>query len=404
MDALVNAAYVRGIIERRSAEGILDEGILDEEILDEGILELLRDRDNVIVEGVAGCGKSMLWERFSKVPEFSDPEHRELAVFHSSTSYEEFVSGLRPTPDGGFEGTAGVFIDMCNRAASDPDGEYLLFIDEINRANTARVMGDLMLALEESKRVNKETLAGIQRDGALLSKDQLKASGDALTKAGAVWIRLQTPVTAPFNKNPRITRNSPSRTRRTGRHIEYPYLIVPENLYVLGTMNTTDRSVGTIDLALRRRFEWYTMEPLAEEVLKTELSKTRSEEEVVELSGLFDWFGKTNESLRKSVSPDAQLGHSYFFQSGTPEAIAKRLLTQLAAIAEHFIFDPEAIGIRTTLSGWQVGPVGDGPGKRMVVERMVVEPGENSNGIDAADKPPSENTDDDITDTDPADH
>lgn len=205
---------------------------------------------------------------------------------------------------------------MCKRAAEDPDNDYLLCIDEINRANTSRVLGDLLMPLEKSKRVDAKQLATPQA----LSMDppQLRQEGDGETETegGSLVscdaVRLQTPVDG--NR----------------------YLIVPRNLHVLGTMNTTDRSVGTIDLALRRRFHWHSMEPLGKEELEQKLGLDEHDNDADnDLKRLIQWYAELNDWLNKNVGPDARLGHSYFF-SADPETVEYQLLHQLQEIVFAF--------------------------------------------------------------------
>lgn len=299
----------------------------------------LRNYSNVIVEGVAGCGKSHLLEDLAEVYE----GRVEVVVFHPSTSYEDFVSGLRPQLDGSFKGEAGVFVDMCERACNDPERDYLLFVDEINRANTSRVFGDLMLVLEASKRVDLTEEAEPERTALLAESSE-----------GA--IALQTPVSLD---------GEPARK----------YLRVPRNLHILGTMNTTDRSVGTIDLALRRRFHWITMEPLSGEQLASELETEGAG--VDSLRPLIDWYSETNRRLKEAVGPDARLGHSYFFGEGKSAAdIATGLLNQLKEVVATFNIktaDVDSIigdGAPVGDEHWRIHLVGQGLGRRPEIEKV----------------------------------
>ncbi|WP_165860362.1 McrB family protein [Kocuria tytonicola] len=294
---------------------------------------------NVIVEGVAGCGKSHLLEDLAEIYE----GRVEVVVFHPSTSYEDFVSGLRPQLDGSFRGEAGVFVEMCERAGNNPERDYLLFVDEINRANTSRVFGDLMLVLEASKRVDLTEEAEPERT-ALLSEPSEGA------------IALQTPVSLD---------DEPARK----------YLRVPRNLHILGTMNTTDRSVGTIDLALRRRFHWITMEPLSGDQLASELEAEGAD--VDSLRPLIDWYSKTNRRLKEAVGPDARLGHSYFFGEGKSAAdIATGLLNQLKEVVATFNIktaDVDSIigdGAPVGDEHWRIHLVGQGLGRRPEIKKV----------------------------------
>lgn len=320
------------------------------------VLAKLKESLNVVVEGVAGSGKSHLIHQIR--PAY---HHVELVVFHPSSSYEEFVSGLRPRADGGFEGRAGVFVEMCVRAARHPDKLFLLFVDEINRANTSRVFGDLLLPLEKSKRVD---FAETALDEALLTRRPL---GDDIS------VRLQTPVDllpdvgpAPEDEDDLAESFSP------GKLLGLSYLVVPQNLHVLGTMNSTDRSVGSIDLALRRRFTWMDMQPLTSDQLFAHPDLTARLAEDPAWKNVIDWYDAVNAVLLEHLGPDARLGHSYFFADAGPGGVATLLLTQLAEIV-HVFNAPEALlDTLPTLSlpsepEQTIAYVGVGLGRRTVV-------------------------------------
>jgi 5-methylcytosine-specific restriction protein B len=331
------------------------------------VLDKLRDSLNVIVEGVAGSGKSHLIHQLRRAY-----QHVELVVFHPSTSYEEFVSGLRPTADGGFHGRAGVFIEMCIRAARNPDELFLLFVDEINRANTSRVFGDLLLPLEKSKRVDFGETA---LDEALLRH---RPPGDDVS------VRLQTPVdvlpdVGPAPDDTEVIDVSIERfsvfgqSQRPTDPLGLGYLVVPQNLHVLGTMNSTDRSVGSIDLALRRRFTWMDMQPLTKDELLENTSVSARVSEDPEWSKVIDWYGTVNERLLAQLGPDARLGHSYFFAEARAGGTAALLLTQLAEII-HVFNAPEALlaalpelSLASQAVRWRIAYVGAGLGRRPVV-------------------------------------
>lgn len=284
---------------------------LNREGVDQDTLSALGKNTNVIVEGVAGSGKSHLLQELRKNGVYGDNGSQiEVVVFHPSTSYEEFVSGIRPNfskqeGESDFVTQEGTFVQMCNRAAQDPDNTYLLFIDEINRANTARVFGDLMLVLEKSKRQEFKDLPQEGRSGALFEAVHQNMPGD--------YVRLQTPIF------------------KNGK--EYNKLAVPTNLHVLGTMNTTDRSVGTIDLALRRRFHWVTQHPFTAEELQAAMEENGEDYP----EDIASWYEGANTILLNQVGPDARLGHAYFFgKDGDAEAIAEGLLNQLKEVAFTF--------------------------------------------------------------------
>lgn len=263
--------------------------------------EFISRHGNVLIQGVAGCGKSHLLESLQREYE----GNVEVVVFHPSTTYEDFVRGLRPS-ESSFEVRDGIFLELCKKAANHPDTDYLLFIDEINRANTARVLGDLMLVLEKSKRRTfKEGVPALEVTRPVPAENESFASAKlqlAATQDDAVY----------------------------GTQKGNQYLSVPSNLHVVGTMNTTDRSTGTIDLALQRRFKVVVQRPLSASALESALLEAIAEksdeaayltndedasalhQEVIDLVG---WWNSLNQKLEKQVGPDAMMGHSYFFST-----------------------------------------------------------------------------------------
>ena len=174
-----------------------------------------------------------------------------FVTFHQSFAYEEFVEGLKPKSgsDGqlGYYVEQGVFRQICEQAIKDPDLPYLLIIDEINRANIAKVLGELITLIEDDKRIGSEN---------------------------------EVSVVLPYSKET---------------------FAVPENLYILGTMNTSDRSIALLDIALRRRFTFFEMMP--EPNLLTE---------VIDGLALNSLLKGLNDRISVVLDRDHQIGHSYF--------------------------------------------------------------------------------------------
>jgi hypothetical protein len=259
------------------------------------VLALLQAYRNVIVEGVSGTGKSFLIEALRQ--EFG-ARNVQVVVFHPAKAYEDFVEGLRPRNES-FEVEDGTFLRTCRLAAQEAaDAEregrdpatFVLVLDEINRANTAKVLGDLLFALEPSKR---EPVGRIAESVLAAKSDPPTIAADWSPSEGELWIELQS------------TRTE---MRAPGDAVTYQQrLVVPDNLLVLGTMNTTDRSVGTVDLALRRRFVFHRLEPLGPDALMEQIGDSRLQKPVEQWHLL-------NSRLRAHIGADAQLGHSYLFQ------------------------------------------------------------------------------------------
>lgn len=193
-----------------TVESILKDGcFLGRDEIDR-LLDRLRSKKNVILQGPPGTGKTWLAKRLAFALMGQKDESKVRAVqFHPNLSYEDFVRGWRPTGDGKLSLADGVFMEAIKAASKDPSSKYVVVIEEINRGNPAQIFGELLTLLEAGKRTPNEALELCYPD----------ADG-----------------------------------KRRPVHI-------PENLYVVGTMNIADRSLALVDLALRRRFAFIGLEP-----------------------------------------------------------------------------------------------------------------------------------------------
>lgn len=233
------------------------------------MLELLRRKKNIILQGPPGVGKTFVAKRLAYLLLGARDDSRvRMVQFHQAYTYEQFVRGYRPDGRGGFELVNGPFYELAETAKSDLESAYVLIIDEINRGNLGKILGEGMMLLEADKR---------SEDWAL----QL----------------------------------SYSRTFENDDEEERFYL--PPNLHVIGTMNTADRSLAVVDYALRRRFSFIDLQPGFEH--------RRFREHLADLppavlEGLLSRVRTVNAQIREDTNLGAgfQIGHSYFCR-GDPD-------------------------------------------------------------------------------------
>lgn len=221
-------------------------------------------------------------------------------TFHQSYSYEEFVEGIKPSINNDednatifYEYNRGIFKEICQQANSDPENNYLLIIDEINRGNISKIFGELITLIESDKRVipNGERIF-----------ENTKTQNEELV------------VILPYTKS------------KFG---------VPNNLYILGTMNTSDRSIASIDIALRRRFKFVEMMPKRELVADFGIN-------------FADVFENLNTKIKILLDRDHQIGHSYFIKTkyenaGSDELKAIWFSEILPLLNEYFYCDWEKL-------------------------------------------------------------
>ena len=222
----------------------------------EQLSELLRWNKNVILQGAPGVGKTFAAKRlaYSMMGE-ADINRVTMIQFHQSYSYEDFIMGYRPTKDG-FTLMPGPFYEFCKKAQDDPDRDYFFIIDEINRGNLSKIFGDLLMLIEPDKRGEKLRL--------LYAKELFS---------------------------------------------------VPANLYIIGMMNTADRSLAMIDYALRRRFAFFDLKPAFDsDGFQSILEETGNPRFValVEQVKLLNTAISEDESLGDGFC----IGHSYFCPKG----------------------------------------------------------------------------------------
>ncbi|PRY48624.1 dynein-related subfamily AAA family protein [Geodermatophilus tzadiensis] len=249
----------------------------------EEVIAVARSFRNVVIEGPPGTGKTYLldeiaqdWQARTGRELGGDARGKWAITLHPSTSYEDFIGGLRADEDG-FTYRPGFLQQRVKDALEDPHKDFLVLLDELNRANVPRVLGDAMLTIEASKRLRYE--------------EQREAWGGGLTvtlPSGDVDLGVE----------------------------EIDGFGIPDNLYILATMNTTDRSVAGLDSALRRRFAFVRLPPMGAadmaqdiEALYGTAIRAAIEPSAQTLSVLND------DLLQPVLGADHVLGHSYLFDA-----------------------------------------------------------------------------------------
>ncbi|MBP3399609.1 MAG: AAA family ATPase, partial [Erysipelotrichaceae bacterium] len=229
----------------------LDEVYMQAERYDT-LVALLENKKNLILQGAPGVGKTFAAKRlaYSILGEVNE-DRIEFVQFHQNYSYEDFIMGYKPDEEG-FKLTPGIFYRFCKKAENHPNEKYFFIIDEINRGNMSKIFGELLLLIEKDYRNTNVTLA--------------------------------------YNGMP---------------------FHVPSNVYIIGMMNTADRSLAMIDYALRRRFSFFEMEPgFTSEGFKKYQNDLNNEtfnlliQKIIEL----------NRAIEQDDSLGAgfRIGHSYF--------------------------------------------------------------------------------------------
>ncbi len=249
----------------------------------ETLVGLVRKKKNVILQGAPGVGKTYTAKRLAySMMGVKDQERIMMVQFHQSYSYEDFIEGFRPAGSGtGFEIKKGSFYLFCRKAADDLEHEYFFIIDEINRGNLSKIFGELFMLIENDKRGNSLQL---------LYSDELFS--------------------------------------------------VPQNVYIIGMMNTADRSLAMLDYALRRRFAFFDMTPGFE---STGFREYRTRLASEKFNRLIECTKRLNEEIARdeSLGEGFCIGHSYFcnLTEVSDPVLAEIVDYELAPLLKEYWYD-----------------------------------------------------------------
>ena len=209
-----------------------------------------------------------------------------MVTFHQNYAYEDFIEGIRPVLSGdpdsqiGYELRKGIFKRMVEAAKEERENQFVLIIDEINRGNIAKIFGELITLIEASRRIGRDD---------------------------------ETEVTLPYSNES---------------------FGVPDNLYLIGTMNTADRSIQLLDTALRRRFDFVEMMPNYKHV-----QEIRSEDEEVVVVDCRRMLEVMNARITALLDRERQIGHTYLMGVDTMDKLSNAFRNKIFPLLQEYFFD-----------------------------------------------------------------
>ena len=287
--------YVADLAVTYQIDDILSDGCFLERSALERILQQWDRKKNMILQGPPGTGKTWLAKRLGFVKVGSQDREvtrarLRVVQFHPSLSYEDFVRGWRPTGKGELSLVDGILMQAIEAAKSEPDVPFVLVIEEINRGNPAQIFGEMLTLLEDSKRTPSEAME---------------------LAYGKIGERVY----------------------------------VPENLFLIGTMNVADRSLALVDLALRRRFAFVDLEPRFGPAWKSWcLARGLKPDFCLELQARLEELNKTIADTA-SLGLQFRIGHSYL-TPGKDELVSNgtdwfrsKVETEIGPLLEEYFYD-----------------------------------------------------------------
>lgn len=274
--------------EEREAESYTSEDFLNEVYIPERNYQEMKDKlllkKNIILQGAPGVGKTFSAERLAwSIMGCKDKERVMLIQFHQSYSYEDFIMGYRPK-EAGFELKYGPFYKFCKKAEKDANRAYFFIIDEINRGNLSKIFGELFMLMEKDYRGRSMPLLYTEEEFA-----------------------------------------------------------IPKNLYIIGMMNTADRSLAMLDYALRRRFAFFELEPGFRSEGFMRLQRQADNRKFDRLISVVEQLN--NEICRDdSLGKGFRIGHSYFCgESNITDAMLESIVQhELIPLLEEYWFDEQS--------------------------------------------------------------
>ena len=284
--------YIETLPTISSQEAFTIDNFLDEVYIDrkqyDVISSVLLNKKNIIFKGAPGVGKTYIAARLAySIMEEKDEDRIKLIQFHQSYSYEDFIEGLRPNEEGdGFSIHKGPFVKFARKAERDPEHEYFFIIDEINRGNMSKIFGELLMLIENDKRGESINLL---------------YSGENFS--------------------------------------------VPENLYIIGMMNTADRSLALIDYALRRRFSFIDLQPAFDNhTFNRDVNKVNENEKIHRVISVVK---ALNQEIKTHLGTGFMIGHSYFathqFESNVTDRLSEIIEFDIIPQLEEYWFDEETL-------------------------------------------------------------